>query len=151
LWNDGKSAYNAYRETINFDAIESVSLWCNNLPPGKAAKCVIGAIKGLPMAPCTLKQPAVTVNGQRFLFPVDMPSGGYLEFSGMDDCTLYGSKGETLAKVSARGQPARLRHGPNQVRFECQPNDGPPARAKVVVVAHGEPLGELVRGGQPPR
>ena len=34
VWNDGKHPYNAYRETIDFGAIESVSVWLQNLPSG---------------------------------------------------------------------------------------------------------------------
>src|SRR6185503_2850381 len=31
VWNDGKGVYNVYRETIDFGAIESASVWLQNL------------------------------------------------------------------------------------------------------------------------
>lgn len=35
VWNDGKWLYNVYRETIDFAAVESVSVLYNNLPENK--------------------------------------------------------------------------------------------------------------------
>ena len=139
-WNDGKGLYNVYRETINFGAVESVSLWYNNLPPGQETKCVIGAVKALPLVACTVKHPTLTVNGQTLVIPVDLTSGGFLEFNGTDDCTLYGPKGETLAKVTVPGHAPLLRAGQNQFRFSCDPVEGPGPRAKVVVISSGNPL-----------
>ena len=37
-WNDGKSLGDVYRETIRFDAVESVSVWLNNLPAGRTSR-----------------------------------------------------------------------------------------------------------------
>ena len=48
-WDDGKSLYNVYRETIDFGAGESAEIWLQNLPPGKEAKCGLGPIKALSM------------------------------------------------------------------------------------------------------
>ena len=99
VWNDGKSLYNVYRETIDFGDIESVSIWYNNLPPDKEVRCLVSAVKALPMVPCEVKNPAITINEKTISFPVEIQSGGYLEFNGSNDCTLYGPKGQTLAKV----------------------------------------------------
>ena len=140
VWNDGKGIYNVYRETIDFSAVESASLWYNNLPPGQEARCVIGAVKALPMISCIVKNPVVTVNGKAVVFPVELSSGGYLEFDGKDDCTLFGSQGETLGKVLPRFESAPLQPGQNQLHFTCEPFSRPAARARVVVIAHGEPL-----------
>ena len=50
VWNDGKALYNAYRETIDFGAVETVSVWLQNLPPGRATECHLGPIRALPSA-----------------------------------------------------------------------------------------------------
>jgi hypothetical protein len=69
-----------------------------------------------------------------------MQSGSFLEFNGTDDCTLYGAKGEMLAKVTPHSAAPRLRPGPNPIQFACEPTDGPAPRARVVVIVHGDPL-----------
>ena len=74
------------------------------------------------------------------IFPVEMRSGSYLEFAGANDCELYGSKGESLAKVVPDGPVPVLSAGANQIRFSCEKVEGPAQRVKVTVISHGEPL-----------
>jgi hypothetical protein len=105
----------------------------------------MAAVKALPMVPCEVKNPAITINEKTISFPVEIQSGGYLEFNGSNDCTLYGPKGQTLAKVvpqacperSRRGEAPLLLKGQNHVRFSC---DQMAARVKVVVISHGDPI-----------
>jgi hypothetical protein len=140
VWNDGKWLYNVYRETIDFGTVESLSIWYNNLAREKQTKCIIGPIKAMPMVACTVKNPVVTVNGKAITFPVEMQSGSYLEFNTVNDCVLYGSKGEMLAKVMPDGPIPVLSAGENQVRFSCEAVDGPAPRVKLTVIAHSKPL-----------
>ncbi len=140
VWNDGKWLYNAYRETIDFGAIESVGLLYNNLPPGREVRCVVGPVKAMAMVPCTVKNPTLTVNGKAICFPVEMQSGCRLEFDGGDGCTLYGPKGETLGHVTPGGAVPLLVNGDNEVRFSCDPAAGPSPRVKVTVISQGDPL-----------
>jgi hypothetical protein len=139
-WGDGKVIPNAYRDTIDFTAVESVAVWCQNLPPGKEAKCGIGPIKALPMLPATLLDPAITMNGVTTVFPGEITSGGWVECNGQQDCTLYDSKGAVLAKASLSSKLPALRAGPNQVQFSCSSRQGPAPRVKVTVFTHGEDL-----------
>jgi hypothetical protein len=145
VWNDGKWLYNVYRETIDFGAVESVSIWYNNLPQGSEVRCLVGKVKALPMVPCIVKNPAITVNGKTICFPVEIQSGCCLEFNGSDDCTLYGPKGQMIAKVVPKGEAPLLLKGENKVVFSCdQPVpskvEGMAARVRVVVISHGEGL-----------
>ncbi len=140
VWNDGKWLYNAYRETIDFGRVESVSLGYNNLPPGREVRCAIGPIKALPMLPCTLRNPVLTINGKTISFPAEIQSGSRLEFDGGDGCTLYGPKGETLAQVVPSGPAPSLLKGDNQIQFSCDPAPGPSPRVKVTIISYGDPL-----------
>jgi len=140
VWNDGKWLYNVYRETIDFGAVESLSIWYNNLPEGQKAECIIGPIKALPMVACTVKNPTIAVNGRAIVLPVEMQSGSYMEFSGDNDCVLYGSKGEVLTKVMPDGVIPIFSAGENQIRFSCSTVDGPAPRAKLTLISQGEPL-----------
>ena len=139
-WDDGKGLYDVYRETIDFGAVESVAIWCQNLPPGKEVKCGIGPVKALPLLPGTLKDPAITMNGVTTVFPGEFTSGSWLECSGSEDCTFYGSKGEVLGKVAPSGRRPTLRAGQNQVHFSCGSSKGRSPRVKVTLFTHGEEL-----------
>jgi hypothetical protein len=140
VWNDGKGLYNVYRETIDFGTVESVSIWYNNLPEGRPARCVIGPVKALPMVACTVRNPAVTINGKTIIFPVDIPSGSYLELNTSSDCVLYGPKGEVIANVSPKGPIPTLSAGENQIRFSSDAAAGPVPRVRLTVSSHGQPL-----------
>ncbi len=140
VWNDGKWLYNVYRETIDFGTVESLGIWYNNLGPNKQIRCTIGPIKALPMVPCTVKNPTVTFNGKPIVIPVEMQSGGYVEFDGANGCILYGSKGEIIAKVKPEGEVPMLSAGENEVKLSCDAAGGPAPRTKLVVISHGEPL-----------
>ena len=139
-WNDGKSLYNVYRETIDFGTVESLSIWYNNLPADKGTKCTIGPIKAMPMTPCTVKNPALTVNGEAIVFPVEIQSGGYLEFDAVNGCILYGPKGEMVNKARPDGNVPVLSAGENQIRFSCDAVDGPAPRVKITLISYGELL-----------
>jgi hypothetical protein len=140
VWNDGKGLYNLYREKINFSNIESVSIWYNNLPAGKQTKCTIGPVKAIPMFACAVKNPVVTVNGKVITLPVEMQSGNYLEFNSKNDCTIYGSKGEIISKVTPEGDVPVFSAGENEIRFSCGAVDGPSPRIKLTLISHGKPL-----------
>jgi len=140
IWNDGKGLYNAYRETIDFGTVESMSIWYNNLPKGQEARCVIGPVKALSMVACTVRNPTVSVNGKSVVFPVEMPSGSFLEFNTDGDCMLYGSKGELITQAWPAGKIPLLSAGENQIQFSCGAADGPPPRVKLTVISRGQPL-----------
>ena len=139
-WGGGKGIYTAYRETIDFSAVGSLSIWCQNLPPGTEAKCDIGPIEALPMLPGTLQDPAITMNGVTAVLPGEITSGGWVECNGPQDCTLYDSNGAVLGKPSLPGKLPVLRSGQNQVRFSCSAREGLAPRVKVTVFAQGEDL-----------
>ena len=139
-WNDGKSLYNLYRETIDFGAVESLEIWCQNLPPGKEVRCAISPIKALPMLPGKLIDPAININGEKTVFASAMTPGSWLECDGTGDCTLYGPKGELLGKITPSGRLPALRPGENRLEFSCAPASGPAPRVKVTVFAYGEAL-----------
>jgi hypothetical protein len=140
VWDDGKSAYNVYRETIDFGAVESVSVGFQNLPPGKEAKCRLGPVKALPMVPGTVKNPTITINGTAVELPVEMTSGCWVELDGPETGTLYGPKGERLQAVGPGVPWPMLQAGDNAVQFSCSPGTGPSPRVRVTVFCRGELL-----------
>jgi len=139
-WNDGKGLYNLYRETIDFNSIESASVWWHNLPAGKTVQCAMGPIKALPMVPGIVKNPTITINGSTLIFPVVMRSGNWIEFNGLDACTLYGANGEMLEKVVPRGVLPEMSTGKNLIQFSCESDKSPLSRARIVIFTEGDEL-----------
>jgi len=140
VWNDGKHPYNVYRETIRFDAIESVSVWLQNLPPGRETKIGIGPIHALPMVSAVVRNPAITLSGKTVEFPVELKSGSWIECNGADDCLAYGPKGEPLGKLVPRGDWPTLKQGVNEIQFSCDTKGDPQPRARIVTRTFGETL-----------
>ena len=139
-WNDGKGLYNVYRELIDFEHIESLGMWFNDVVPGEEVRCFISPVKALPMVSNTIKNPSVTIDGQTIFFPVTMKSGDYLEFFSQSDCKLYGPKGELIAEVTPVGDPPVVTAGSNSISFTCDEKTGFSTRANVTVIGYGDPL-----------
>lgn len=139
-WNDQKTRYNAYRETIHFDVIESVSVWLQNLPSGRTARVGIGRIRAVPLHLASVVNPTITVAGHTIEFPVKLGAGCWIEANGPEECTVYGTKGESLGIVTPRGDWPTLNAGENVLRFSGQPEGAVQPRARVVTVVNGEVL-----------
>lgn len=140
VWNDQKGLYNVYRETIHFDAIESVSLWLQNLPPGRETRVAIGPIRALPLRSVAVKNPRLTVGGQTVEFPVELKAGSWIEGNSPQDCVVYGPKGESLGKVKPRGNWPTLGAGVNLLECAFDAGDSMSPRVRVVTFAQGEAL-----------
>ncbi len=132
--------YSIYREHVDFAAVESFSLWFNNLPPTEKVTCAISPIKALPLVEQPVSNPVVTINGATIRFPIEIPVGASLEFHHIDGCRLYGKKGELLAEVTPEGEAPVLNEGDNTIVFRCDQGGDTPARARVTLIAAGEPL-----------
>jgi hypothetical protein len=142
IWPDsGFYVYDSFRHSVQFNAIDKLQIWYNNLPAGGEVSCTIGTIKALPLVPVTIDHPALTVGNEKIAFPVMMESGMYLEFRSPTDCKLYGSKGEFLQDVVPEGAVPSLRPGDNSVSFECRGPAGINPRVQVTVITEGQPLG----------
>ena len=140
VWNDQKGPYNVYRETIHFGAIESASIWLQNLPPGRETRIAIGPIRALPLRSVGVKNPKLTVSGQTVAFPVELKAGSWIECNGPDDCTVYGATGESLGKVKPQGDWPTLGAGGNTLECAFDAGDPIAPRVRVVTFAQGEAL-----------
>ena len=69
-----------------------------------------------------------------------LESGQYIEMESAAACRLYDARGAVLSTVAPRGDPPTLAAGDNRLAFTCDPPEGASARARVTVVARGEPL-----------
>jgi hypothetical protein len=142
IWpNEYFNVYNSYFYTVRFDKVDKLQLWYNNLPVKKEVNCIVGPIKALPMISNTIKNPAITIGDETIVFPVEMRSGMFLEFTSADDCILYGSKGEFIRKVDIKDQIPILREGNNNVSFTCESdNKQVNPRVQITIIEEGNPL-----------
>jgi hypothetical protein len=137
--------YSIYRESVQFDQVQTLGIWYNHLPPGKQAMCHLSPIKALPLMASKLTNPTIAVGGKSVTFPVEVPSGHYLEFSSVEDCNLYGPNGELVSRVEPQGAIPVLKHGENELSFQAQPRGGLSLRAKITVIAQGDADSKVMR------
>ncbi|MFA5814539.1 MAG: hypothetical protein WC865_02850 [Bacteroidales bacterium] len=141
IWPDsGFYVYDSFRHTVQFNNVDKLQLWYNNLPAGEEVNCMIGTIKALPMVPVTIHNPCITIGSEKIIFPVRMESGMYLEFRSQTDCKLFGSKGEFLQDVQVDGKIPVLKNGDNKISFACRAPVGVNSRVQVTVISEGNPL-----------
>lgn len=142
IWPDDSHfyVYDSYRHTIQFENIDKLQLWYNNLPNKKEVSCLIGPVKALPMVPLTIENPEITLNGEELIIPVKMESGMYLELLSPTDCKLYGSRGELLQEITLESKLPSLIPGDNKISFSCTGTKEVNTRVQVTVIGHGKPL-----------
>ncbi len=140
-WPYGGS-YDIYRESVDYKQVEKLSLWLNHLPPKHKVSCYLSSIHAVPLVKARLRNPRLTVAGKTIVFPVELESGGYLEFKAPLDCKLFGPDGTLLREVKPEGDVPTLSPGENGVAFACEapPNCSP--RARVTITTAGDPLSE---------
>jgi hypothetical protein len=141
IWPDsGFYVYDSYRHTLQFNNIDKIQLWYNNLPSGKESRCILSSIKALPLVTAVILNPTITVNGESLTLPVKMESGMYLELGSGKECRLYGSKGELLKEVIIEGPVPEIQNGENKILFSCDgPGDINP-RTQVTMISEGDLL-----------
>jgi len=140
VWNDGKSLYNAYRETIDFSAIESVSVWLQNLPPGRETRFRLGPVRALPLCTGLVKNPSINVGGKTLEFRVELASGSWIECNGPADCKAYSARGDPLGAVTPSGAWPTLQTGVTRLQFSCESTAAPTPRARVTAFSNGTEL-----------
>lgn len=132
--------YGIYRESVSYGAIGSLNIWYNNLPPGKTVTTYLSPIKALPLVSHKLVNPSVTIDGRKLSFPVEIESGGYIEFVSMTDCKLYNKEGVIVGEVKPDGDAPLIGPGEHTVEFSAATSDGLTARAYVTVITKGDSL-----------
>lgn len=133
-------AYSIYRESVHFAQVSSVSLWLNNVPPGKGVKIYLSPVKAFPLRKIILRHPALTLSNKTLVFPTELETGSYLEMSSPDECKVYGPKGELKLSIKPEGDLVALEPGENRLQFTAQNDLGVRTRAKVTVISQGPPI-----------
>ncbi len=137
------NAYSIYREGVAYGAISEISLWVNNVPPGKSATLGVGAVEAIGLADGAFSSPTLRIGGSTITFPVEMMSGSYLEYDGAA-AVVYGPKGEELQRANPVGGPVKAPAGASEVSCSFgRLGDG--ARARVTLLVQGAPFAANAR------
>ncbi len=129
-----------YREFVDYAQVSSMTLWLNNLPPGKETACVIGAVHALPLAKGKVVRPSLNVGGSAVTFPVELETGQYLEWDTAGPAIVYGPKGERIAEIEPEGERADLAPGETPVVFSSETEGNLRPRVRVTVFTQGDAL-----------
>jgi len=133
-------AYGIYREFVDFNQVATLTIWYNNLAPGKETSCVLSAPRVLPLLKGKIIRPSLKIGEASVRFPAEIESGQYLEYTGAGPAVVYGTKGEKLRDVTPEGNPPTLGAGENALEFQCEAAGGIRPRARITVLPQGAPL-----------
>ncbi len=134
------NAYSIYRENVKFEQVESLSIWCTNIPRHQSIACYIAPVKALPHVSSTMKNPSISIGGKTITFPVIMETGQYLELTSPSECKHYSPEGELLGEVIPIGEIPILEKGTNTIRLNWEDAGNIAPRARVTVIGIGNPL-----------
>jgi len=132
--------YHVYRELVQPQAIESLTIWCNHLPPEDSIAVDLRPIRAVPLVSARLVNPRLTIGGAAVEFAVEIDSGQYLQVESTGASRLYGPAGEPLGEVQPTGALPRLEQGENQIEFTSQGPPVPASRGRVSILSRGEPF-----------
>ncbi len=141
-WPYSGSAYALYREIVDSRSIETLGIWCNNVPAGKSVTCLLSPIRAVTAFDAKYRNLSVTIGGRTVTFPVTMETGSYLELRSPTDCKLYARDGKLLSEVKPQGDVPVLEPGENEVTVAGEPSGAHGVRANVTIIAQGEPITE---------
>ena len=132
--------YAIYRERVDYNQIEKLTVWVNHLPAHGTVTCALSPVLAMPLVNARISNPRVTVGGCTLRLPVEMGSGSYLEFNSPHDCRVFGPDGNLLKEVTVTGDVPVLAAGANQLRFDCDCAAGANPRVRITTVTTGVPL-----------
>jgi len=139
-FNAGYSRKHAVRH-FQYDNIRSVLVRYNSIPAKSEVRCLVGPVKALREHWLPVKDPSFTIGGDTIVFPCQLETEQYLEFSGDGNARLFDREGMEVREVTPRGTVPVLQQGANRITFRSVGGDEFSQRAAVTVVRNGRTPG----------
>lgn len=133
------SIYDEFREMVHYDAISSVRLMADRETP----EVKFRSVKALELKPYSLVNPKLTIAGESITFPVEIPSGYYLQWDpqcGDSQARVMTPDGAVVDTVTPEGDFSMIPAGAAEINWEADTTEGAAFRAKLTVRTVGEPL-----------
>lgn len=105
---------------FQYDNIRSVFLRYNSIPANSEVRCLVGPVKALREHWLPVKNPAFSVRGETIMFPCQVETEGYLEFTGEGKARLFDREGVEVREVVPQGDVPVLQQGPNRISFRSE-------------------------------
>ncbi|NLZ64556.1 MAG: hypothetical protein GX902_12190 [Lentisphaerae bacterium] len=118
-WPFGCCQYEVYRTKTNFANSRALFFWYNQIPRSGSVECLLSPVKALPLLEQKIVHPALSVNGQQVVFPVELSPGQYLECDS-SNCRLFDKNGDFLGDVTPQNPLPELQPGDNDLLFSCR-------------------------------
>ena len=132
--------YDSYRHNVSFKEINKLQFWINNVPANEEVSVEISPVKAAVMVKEEIKNPSITLNGEKILFDVTMESGMYIEMYSADDCKLFGPKGNFIRDVRLVGEIPQMKTGKNDLKFVCENTSNINPRMQATIIGYGESI-----------
>ena len=98
--------------------------------------CAVKQIEALAELDAPLKQPALELNGEKFVLPVDLGTEDYAEFRDGADIRVFDKQGKLLQTIPPAARAPQLPAGPSRLKLDAVAGGA----AKLTLISVGEPL-----------
>ncbi|MFA6930992.1 MAG: hypothetical protein WCT05_11755, partial [Lentisphaeria bacterium] len=133
--------HDIYRSALNTEHIEQFNLLLNAIPASGQSQILVGPIQLLPEKKVHIQQPELNLNGQKWVLPVELLSGQYLELETNGRLSHFDERGSLInrIKLSENDQPMILAASDN--RLQLSDSSTRPPRAELTVFCQGDSFG----------
>lgn len=114
--------------------VQDLLIYYNSIPSGQTVTCYVDEIRAVP-AVAGLRNPELTIGGQRLMFPAELSSGDRLVFDG-SKCRLHRKSGADVEWIQPQGGPVSLEPGRHDVTLTFDRTLLPQFRVAVSLVKH---------------
>ena len=115
-----------------------MSFLLTELPPGAHVDCFIGRVEALKEMPTTVKDPELSVNGNRLLLPVTLENNQYLELWDEGRVKHYDQNGHLLEQRELEGGIPPVEKGSNRVEFRSASYKGDREQVRIEIITMGD-------------
>ena len=132
--------YSEYREAVDYHQVTDIQMMADR----ENSEVKFRSVKALELKEYSLVNPTLIIDGKRLTFPVEIPSGHYLEWDPQcgtpNEARVLTPNGEVIAAAAPEGDFTELPAGASEIRWESGVSADASFRAKLTVRVLGEPL-----------
>jgi hypothetical protein len=124
-------AFKAAMYGFNYGGILALNLrWMRG-----GGACAVAQVEALAEFDTPLKQPALEINGRKFVVPADLGTEDYAEFRDGGELRVFDKQGKLLQTIHPDDGVPQLPAGPSRIKLVA-----PAGSAKLTLITLGEPL-----------